>query len=182
MEEALGGSLEPLGGSWPTWEGPAGMIHLGKHWLNLALDRESPRPNMWVRVLKRTNNDDGRRFSRIGMVKRETEMAKRSGQGGGRIAKKAEGKEWNADVDKFDSDLLEEPVDVGGADVDGLWDNEVAEKERGRTMRDEEDEEEDEEEEEEEEEEGEGEGEEGEEEGQKRRQWQRLTRWRQPGK
>ena len=27
MEEALKGSLEGLGGSWPTWEGPAGMIH-----------------------------------------------------------------------------------------------------------------------------------------------------------
>ena len=159
------------------------MIHLGKHWLNLALDRGSPRPNTWGRVSKRTNNDDGRRFSRIGMVKREAEMAKRSGRGGGRfirigmvgdddtaeelriarkrsetndqsrwirigvnqehpdwgrIVKRAEGKEWNGDVDKFDSDLLEESVDVGGADVDDLWDNEAAEEEKGRTMRDEE--------------------------------------------
>ena len=200
MGEGLGGSLEGLG-----------MIHLGKHWLNLALDdRGSPRLNTWGRVSKRTSNDDGRRFSRIGMVKREAEMAKRSGgsaggrfirigmvgddeelrfaqkrseandQGSrwirigvnqdehpdwGRIAKKAEGKEWNADLDKFDSDLLEESLDVGGADVDDdLWDNEVADKDGGRTMRDEEEEEEEEE------------GEEREEEGQKRRQWQRLSR------
>ena len=74
-----------------VWIGPSGMIHLGKHWLNLAFnrgDKELP-PNAWGRVSKRTTNDDGRRFSRIGMVKREAEddkegfdMAKRSGPGG----------------------------------------------------------------------------------------------------
>ena len=68
-------------------------------------------------------NDQSSRWIRIGVNQEHPDW--------GRIAKKAEGKEWNADVDKFDSDLLEESVDVEAADVDGLWDNEVGEKERG---------------------------------------------------
>ena len=56
------------------------MIQLGNHWINLA---PTPRPNAWGRVSKRTVNDDGRRFSRVGMVEnRESEMAKRSGVSG----------------------------------------------------------------------------------------------------
>ena len=85
--EPLGGFFEPLAlpsSSWPgkerTWESPAEMIHLGNHWINLA---PTTRPNAWGRVSKRTVNDDGRRFSRIGMVEnRESEMAKRSGVSG----------------------------------------------------------------------------------------------------
>ena len=94
VEEALGEDRQ-------AWEGPAGRIHLGKHvggvllgkhWLNLALngDKGPPRPNAWGRVSKRANHEDGRRFSRIGMVKREAEddkdafddIAKRSGASG----------------------------------------------------------------------------------------------------
>ena len=93
-DEAPGGSLksgsfEPLPGSWPgeerrALEDPVEMIHLGKHWMNLALDWDKgpPHLNAWGRVSKRTNNNEGRRFSRIGMVKREAEMGKRSGVSG----------------------------------------------------------------------------------------------------
>ena len=85
--ESLGGFFEPLAlpsSPWPgkerSWESPAEMIHLGNHWIKLA---PTTRPNAWGRVSKRTVNDDGRRFSRIGMVEnRESEMAKRSGVSG----------------------------------------------------------------------------------------------------
>ena len=70
------------GGERRALEGPA---EIGKHWINLALDGDkgpAGRPDAWGRVSKRLNHDDGRRFSRIGMVKREAEMAKRSGVSG----------------------------------------------------------------------------------------------------